>query len=542
MSGLVSSVSNSPPISRVFKPVHSWSRLAWAFLFVFALCGAVRAQPFMWVDDQGRPTEQAVQAVDILMRASEHALDPAAYDAQALQQSVLAAQGRVLYVEEAAALDRSLTAAMELFLSDLHLGRVEPRKVNANFDGNHATLSFNAAFYLYSAVSENRLVQAVREAAPAWPIYADLQGALAAYRELQGHEAWSTPLPAIPGNKLEPGQSYNGLQALAYRLATLGDLSPDAFLPARYEGILIDAVKKFQLRHGLEQDGIVGRGTLAQLEVTPAQRVRQIELSMERLRWTPLLQGERMIMVNLPEFMLHAYEVRDGRVVPALEMRVVVGKALDTDTPVFDEDMTQVEFSPYWNIPISIARSETIPRLRRDPAYFNQQGLEFVTRDGQVIRSLSESHLQAVQNGQMRIRQRPGPRNAVGDIKFILPNNSNIYLHHTPAMQLFQRTRRDFSHGCIRVEEPVALAKFVLQDASNWPEDRIRAAMSAGKSRTIRLPQPIPVVIAYSTAVVKHGSVYFFPDIYGHDKLLDAALRESTRARATLRAEVSAAN
>lgn len=541
MSGLVGSVSNFPSLKRARKPVSLWSRLVWAFLLAFALFGVVRAQPFMWVD-QGRPTEQAVQAVDILMRAGEHALDPAVYDARALQQDVLdAVQGRGLLPDEAATLDKSLTAAMERFLSDLHVGRVDPRKVSANFDG-HDPLMFNAAFYLYSAVSENRLAQAVREAAPTLPIYADLQSALASYRELQGHEAWATPLPAIPGNKLEPGQAYGGLQAMAYRLAVLGDLSPDAFLPARYEGILVDAVKKFQLRHGLEQDGIVGRATLAQLEITPAQRVRQIELSMERLRWTPLLQGERIIMVNLPEFMLYAYEVRDGQVKPALEMRVVVGKALDTDTPVFDEDMTQVEFSPYWNIPISIARSETIPRLRRDPAYFDQQGLEFVTRDGRVIRTLSDSNLQAVQNGQMRIRQRPGPRNAVGDIKFILPNNGNIYLHHTPAMQLFERNRRDFSHGCIRVEEPVALAQFVLRSEPSWTEDRIRAAMSAGKSRTIRLPQPVPVVIAYSTAVVKHGSVYFFPDIYGHDKLLDAALRESTRARATLRAEVSAAN
>lgn len=514
----------------------------WAIFLLCALCGAVRAQPLMWMDHQGQPTEQAVQAVEILTRASEHGLDPLLYDAQVLQQEISAAvQGHGLLPEQAAALDKALTAAMEGFLSDLHLGRVDPRKVNANFDG-HEPSTFNAAFYLYSAVSENRLVQAVREAAPSLPLYADLQAALASYRELQGHEAWRTSLPAIPGNKLEPGQAYNGLQALAYRLAALGDLSPDAFLPARYEGILVDAVKKFQLRHGLEQDGIVGRGTLAQLEVTPAQRARQIELSMERLRWTPLLQGERIVMVNLPEFMLHAYEMRNGQLEPVLEMRVVVGKALDTDTPVFDEDMTQVEFSPYWNIPISIARSETIPRLRRDPAYFNQQGLEFVARDGQVIRTLSDSYLQAVQNGQMRIRQRPGPRNAVGDIKFILPNNSNIYLHHTPATQLFARNRRDFSHGCIRVEEPVALAQFVLQGAPDWPEDRIRAAMSAGKSRTIRLPQPIPVVIAYSTAVVRHGSVYFFPDIYGHDKLLDAALRESTRARATLRAEVSAAN
>src|SRR5690606_8484859 len=155
------------------------------------------------------------------------------------------------------------------------------------FDGHDVT--FNAAFHLHAAVTGNRLAQAVDEATPALPIYRDLKTALASYRPLQGHEAWQTPLPALPGGKLEPGQSYNGLQALAYRLAVLGDLPSGAFLPPRYEAVLVDAVRKFQMRHGLDQDGVVGRATLAALETTPAQRVRQIELSMERLRWTPLM-------------------------------------------------------------------------------------------------------------------------------------------------------------------------------------------------------------------------------------------------------------
>jgi murein L,D-transpeptidase YcbB/YkuD len=271
----------------------------------------------------------------------------------------------------------------------------------------------------------------------------------------------------------------------------------------RFEGALVTGLQAFQERHGLAPDGVLGRATLQQLNVTPAARARQIELSLERLRWTPFLQGPRMIVVNVPEFVLRAYEVRDGRIDVQLTMKVIVGKALDTRTPLFDEAMRFIEFSPYWNVPPSIARQETVPRLQRDPAYFERQGFEFVTAGGQVVTSLSAAHLDAVLSGGWRIRQRPGPQNALGDIKFVFPNNANIYLHHTPAPQLFARDRRDFSHGCIRVEAPVALAQFVLRDDPAWTEERIRQAMEKGASATLSLKQPLPVLIAYSTVVVK---------------------------------------
>jgi murein L,D-transpeptidase YcbB/YkuD len=214
-------------------------------------------------------------------------------------------------------------------------------------------------------------------------------------------------------------------------------------------------------------------------------------------------------------------------------MNVIVGKALDTATPLFDEDMRFIEFSPYWNIPISIARAETIPKLQRNPAFFEQQGLEFVSNSGQVSRTLSNANLDAVLRGQMRIRQRPGPKNALGDIKFVFPNNDNIYLHHTPAPQLFKRERRDFSHGCIRVEEPVALARFVLRDMPEWTEARIEEAMTKGESATLRLKEPLPVLIAYTTALADDkGKVYFFADIYQRDPPLDKALQQRpARAR-----------
>ena len=473
----------------------------------------------------GRPTAEAVQAVRLLQSAGEEGLDPEDYQAGNLARLVDAgARGAPLAAQDEAAVSAALTETMEAYLSELHSGRVNPRAVHAAFD--LPDKRFDAAATLRDAVAAHRLVQAARAARPQLPLYAAMTQALARYRALEADPALQQPLAPLPQNKLEPGQEYAGLPALAYRLAALGDFpaGADAGVGTRYEGALVDAVMAFQTRHGLSADGIIGRNTYAQLNAAPAARIRQIELTLERLRWTPLMPDQRMIVVNVPEFVLRAYDATDGGA--HISMNVVVGKALDTRTPLFAEEMRYIEFSPYWNIPPSVARAETVPMLRRDPAYFTRQGLEFVSPDGKVISVLSQASLDAVMEGRLRIRQRPGPENALGDIKFVFPNNGNIYLHHTPAVQLFRRDRRDFSHGCIRVEAPVALARFVLQDQPEWTEDRIVAAMKSGKSTTLRLKRTVPVLIAYATAIARRdGKVYFFNDIYGNDALLGQALK-----------------
>ena len=375
-------------------------------------------------------------------------------------------------------------------------------------------------------------VEAASAASTALSQETELRAALARYRELAGHPAWQVPLPPLPRpeGKLTPGQPYAGIRLVNERLTVLGDLPADSAPPPRYEGQLVAGIKSFQGRHGLTPDGVIGKGTFEQLNVAPEVRARQLELALERLRSAPPLQAPRTIVVNVPEFRLRAYEVRDGRATLATAMNVIVGNAHKTRTPLFEAEMQYVEFSPYWNVPPSIARGETLPKLRREPGYFDQQGFEFVGSDGRVVGGFSEAHLDAVQRGQMRIRQRPGARNALGDIKFVFPNPDNIYLHHTPTPQLFKRDRRDFSHGCIRVEEPLALATFVLAAEPDWTEERIVQAMTKGRSATLRLREPFPVVIAYITAVVIDGRVHFFPDLYGYDKELDAALRQQPLA------------
>lgn len=483
-----------------------------------------------WLVD-GRPAPAAHQAVELLTAAATEGLQPEDYHAASLAQAVAhAVNGPALDTHAAQRLEDALTVALQRYLGDLRSGRIDPHQIQQNYTPPTPP-RIDSVTALQEALAAPTLADAARATAPQVPLYASLRNELTRYRALGSSAAWVTPLPALPGRKLEPGQTWAGLAQLTQRLVVLGDLSADEQTPAIYDEALQNGVKAFQERHALATDGVIGKGTLDALAISPAARARQIELAMERLRWTPLLRGPRMIVVNIPEFVLRAYEVQGGRVSLQLAMKVIVGKALDTRTPLFDEDMRFIEFSPYWNIPPSIARSETIPRLRRDPGYFQQQGMEFVGANGQVHTALSADHLDAVLRGQMRIRQRPGPKNALGDIKFVFPNNSNIYLHHTPAPLLFQRDRRDFSHGCIRVEDPVALAQFVLRNDPAWPESRIREAMTRGQSATLRLAEPLPVVIAYSTAIVKQGKAHFFADLYGQDKLLDRALRQKSEQR-----------
>lgn len=491
---------------------------------------AALADPALPWFEAERPGAQAVQAVALLAAADTQGLAPADYDAEQLDRAVQQARlGPIRDASRRARLDAALTQAVQRYLTDLARGRVAPSRVGANFS-TAGQGAFDIGMQLQTALASGGFDALASHLADQAPLAARMRDLLARYRAMAPTRLWDTALPPPPAGKLESGQAYAGMATLAGRLMLLGDLPADSTAPDVMDARLTAAVERFQLRHGLLVDGVVGRNTLAQLAVTPQQRAHQIALAMERMRWTPLLQAPRMIVVNVPEFVLRAYEVRQGRMDMRLTMNIIVGKALDTRTPLFDEDMRFIEFSPNWNVPYSIASKELVPRLRREPAYFTQQGFEFVTDTGAVVDTLSPAHLDAVLARRWRIRQRPGPLNALGDIKFIFPNNDAIYLHHTPSPGLFARTRRDFSHGCIRVEAPVALARFVLQDDPEWTDARIHDAMTLGVSRTIRLQETIPVLIAYSTVVIKQGMEFFLPDIYGHDTTLDQALQDHSHA------------
>ena len=487
----------------------------------------------LWLDDVGRVRPAAQQAVRWLAEADQQGLRPADYAAAELSQAVKQAESGALSAQASIELEDQLTRHVFGFLTDLRHGRVDAAaQWKAHYNSSSAPAPDLAAA-IRDAVARDQVDDALRAAMPPWPQYAELQRALVHYLGLAEHPAWSQALPPLPGGKLQPGQRWAGLAALVERLVAFGDLgqhSIEVNADGTYTGELQKAVRSFQERHGLAADGVLGKATVDALAVSPARRAQQIALAMERLRLTPLPDALRFVTVNVPEFMLRAHRHEAGVVQQDLRMRVIVGKALDTRTPLFDEEMRWIEFSPYWNIPRSIARAETVPKLRANPGYLDGQGMEFVGPGGQVSTSVSPQMLDAVLAGQWRIRQRPGSRNALGDIKFMLPNNQNIYLHHTPSISLFNRPRRDFSHGCVRIEDPVALAQWVLYDQPDWTEARIRQSMGRPRPVIARLIEPVPVLLIYQTAIVESGVVRFVPDLYGQDAVLEKALRQSRRA------------
>jgi len=337
-------------------------------------------------------------------------------------------------------------------------------------------------------------------------------------------------------NPLEPGDYYTDIPGLTRLLSRVGDFSAggDIADSALYQGELVEAVKRFQSRHGLKPDGRIDTATLEQLNTPLRVRVRQLELALERLRRRTYDPARPAIVLNLPEFRLRAFDgTNKSEQDPELDMKVVVGQAPDHITPVLLSRLEIVIFCPYWTVPVAIQRNELLPEITRDPSWISANNFELVTPHGEVARDRanSEQLLSELGKGELMLRQKPGPKNTLGLVKFMFPNEYGIYMHDTSAKWLFDPERRDFSHGCIRVENPEALAEWILRKQSGWSRDRIEAAMQGTEPITVSVKRPIQMVTKYSTAtVMKNGEVHFFQDIYGEDALLEKELMQRTRA------------
>lgn len=465
---------------------------------------------------------QAKVALDLLRTAPAHGLNPSHYDVDAL--SIRHAE---MEPADAAAFDKALSQAMLRFLTDLHFGRVKPDFQLSRPEERLQT--FDVVEHLRKALAQQRLKEAIAAAAPTIPLYKRVQATLQQYRHLATQApAWSAP-PRLPADgKLMAGKTYPGLRLLRERLQLLGDLdgetaSADQDRPSEELAL---AIKRFQSRHGLAETGNPGRETVAALNVPLGHRVRQLELTLERLRWMPPLRPGRIIVVNVAAYRLWAFDTAAGGTSEPLEMRVIVGKAARTQTPLFIGQMSYLEFNPYWNVPRSIAVGEIVPKLARNPAYLAQNQMELVSKAGQVEDGAPAAAVAGLRSGALRVRQRPGAHNVLGAVKFAMPNPMNIYLHSTSAKELFGKSRRDLSHGCIRVERPAELAGFVLGDQPQWSPEKIEAAMAPGAARTVRLGEVIPVVLFYATAATdRAGRALFADDIYRRDDKLAQALK-----------------
>ena len=473
---------------------------------------------------KGRARPEIAVLRDAIQRAAADGLDPAQYDLGSAD-TLQASPGRGLFKkggdpEPLLEADVRLSYTFLKFAAHLERGRVPPGQVDAHWFGSQRDEDLVEA--LKVSLDSGKLGESLERLKSQHPQYAALKKVLARYREVAANGGWSK-LPA--GLTLRPGRPDPQVAALRAHLVATGDLDPSVLVPTAapaapiFDGATQEALKRFERRHGLAADGRLDREVLAALNIPVEERIRQIELSLERWRWLPETLGDRYVLVNIPTY--HLTAVDHGQV--SLQMRVVTGKP-DSPTPIFSDEMTTVVFSPYWNVPPDIARSETMPAVMRDPGYLGRNNLE-VVRAGRV---LDPWGVDWSRPGHVQFRQRPGAHNALGGVKFMFPNQFDVYLHDTPADALFARVERDYSHGCVRVEKPVELAQWVLQDRSEWTPEKIQAAMSSGREQHVALQRHIPVYIVYETVwVADDGTVEFREDVYGHDARQERVLPAS---------------
>jgi murein L,D-transpeptidase YcbB/YkuD len=479
----------------------------------------------LWVHD-GQPTWQARAAVALLLKADDEGLSADDYDGPRWSDRLSKLKPDLQHPKESDAIefDVALTVSMMRYLSDLHIGKVNPQ--HPDFEILIGEKKYSLPEFLKGQVAEGSDVASiVSRVEPPYPMYRRTIYALRIYLRL----ARQYPYEVFPpiGTVVAPGNIYQGVPQLTRFLRLVGDLSPDTVVATDkniYQGALVDAVQSFQRRHGLTPDGRLDASTFEALNVPLQRRVRQMQLTLERWRWLPSDYGHSAVVVNIPEFRLRAY---DDQFHIAVTMNAVVGRAYGHHTPIFANKIRSVVFRPYWNVPPSIVRVEILPEVQSDPDYLEKQDMEILDSRGNVIDSpnITPEILQQIQSGALSIRQRPGPKNSLGLVKFLFPNEYDVYMHDTPSTELFSRSRRDFSHGCIRLQEPVELAAWVLRNNPDWTQDRIRAAMDGDETLEVNLRSPIPVLIVYGTVVVLEDQiVHFYHDLYDLDDDLDRLL------------------
>jgi murein L,D-transpeptidase YcbB/YkuD len=370
---------------------------------------------------------------------------------------------------------------------------------------------------LREALTGGTVAETLRALAPSGKGYVQLREVLQKYRKVEQDGGWPTVSGAL-------GSGSQGVQVrnLRVRLQASGDLTEgDAGKTPGYDKAVADAVRRFQKRHGLAETGTVNAATVAALNVPVSQRIRQVELNLERWRWLPDEFGSRYILVNIPSFKMSVVE--NGKRV--MEAKVVVGRQ-ERQTPTFTAKMAYLVMSPKWYVPRSIAVKDKLPQLKRNPYALARQNIRIYNNSGQQLNpgAINWSAVGAG-NFNYQLRQDAGPRNALGGIKFMFPNPYNVYLHDTPSRGLFSQNQRTFSSGCIRISNPVELAEYLLKHDPKWNREAIKAAAASGTQRVVNLPQQVPVFLLYWTAWVdEDGLANFRDDIYSRDKPLVRAL------------------
>ncbi|HZY71584.1 MAG TPA: L,D-transpeptidase family protein [Edaphobacter sp.] len=480
----------------------------------------------------GKPTATTLAFIDEFDDAAAKGLNPEDYDAALWPGRVLKLAGRP--ADAISQFDVEMTVNVMRYISDLRIGRVNPS--HFNFDINVQSKKYDLAEFVSDhVVDATDVPKLIAGVEPDSEQYRQTETALGHYLALarQQQQDGIHPLPTVE-KALTAGQHYEAAGELLKRLQLEGDAPSDDAAASSdapplhvFTRELSDAVRHYQHRHGIEENGKLGPQTIKSLNVPLSERVTQLQDALERWRWLPDQYLNAPLIVNLPEFVLRGYRP-DHKL--DFKMKVVVGKVVgEHRTPVFAHMMRYLVFRPYWNVPVDIAKKELAPHLAADPGYLESHNFEVTNGKGKVLTGYTAKQ---VARGGVLVREKPGPKNSLGLVKFMFPNQYDIYLHSTPAPYLFDRSRRDFSHGCIRVQKPADLAVWVLngqldKDKQPWDLEKVQDAMNddGHNNRTVLLKTPIPIVIFYVTGEVEDdGEVHFFDDIYGYDADLQKVL------------------
>jgi murein L,D-transpeptidase YcbB/YkuD len=475
-------------------------------------------QPF-WIVD-GKPGPRAAETLAVLEDAESQGLVPNDYFVDRIHQYWGSKDTTGLV-----RLDILLTLGMMRYVVDQREGRIEPHKADAKLFATARDVDVDWDALRKTAFEAPDMKTFLEQQAPPFKQYGELRKKLAEYRAIAAKGGWS----AIPaGETLKPGMEDQRVTMVRKRLAVTGDLVSGNINGAVFDMALEEAVKRFQKRHNLTPDGAVGKQTLAAMNVPVASRIEQIVLNMERYRWLKRERmGERLVVVNIAGF--EALAGTPGKF--DVRMPVIVGKTYH-ETPVFSDTIKYVVFNPYWNLTPSIASNETLPKLKNDPHYLKKHNMRIFKGWGPDAPELDAttidwSKVSKRDMNRYRIRQDPGPDNALGTLKLVFPNEYNVYLHDTPAHGLFKKQQRAFSHGCIRMDRPAEMAAWVLGgEEKGWSLARVNEIIADRKRQVVVLDQPVPVYILYRTAYVdpEDNALYFYEDVYGRDKLLAKAL------------------
>ena len=473
-------------------------------------------QPY-WLEN-GRPGRRAEAIRVVLDDAASQGLEPGDYFTDLIHRYWDSKDTAGLV-----RLDLVLTLGMMRFVADQREGRLAVREIDPKLfaSARNAEVAWRPLWKEAFAAADMK--KFLDDQAPPFLQYDGLMKKLAEYRVLAALGGW----PMVPdGQVLKPGMSDDRILTIRKRLQVTNELSGDGSSSVFYDGVLEKSVQSFQRQHGLQPDGVIGKQTIAAMNVPVSKRIEQIILNMERYRWLDRsILDDRLVVVNIAGFTASAGNA--GKF--DLTMPVVVGKEYQ-QTPVFNDTIKYIEFNPYWTVPPSIASKETLPKLRQNRNYLRERkmrlfnGWEADTKELDSTK-INWSKVSPQQMRRYRIRQDPGPGNDLGTLKIMFPNSYNVYLHDTPQRTLFAKDRRAFSHGCIRLGKPVEMASWLLGGPqAGWSVEKIDQLIATGQRKVVVLDKPIPIHMIYRTAVVIDDTITFYEDIYGRDLLISKTL------------------